>query len=66
MWRYTQIECPYCGERQALTIDCSSEVQYYHKECWGCSRPMAVSITCSYGGELLSLKVEADTVTSEV
>lgn len=66
MRRNTQIECPYCGALQSLTISCSSEVQYYHKDCRLCNRPMAVCITCSYEGELLSLDVEPDTVASGV
>jgi len=64
MRHYTQIECPYCEASQSLTIDCSSEVQYYHKDCRLCYRPMAVSITCSYEGELLTLEVEPETVIS--
>lgn len=66
MRRYTHIECPFCGERQPLTIDCSSEVQYYHKECWTCCRAMAVNITCSYEGELLSVEVESEPVIPEM
>lgn len=57
MLRYPQIQCPYCGAGQTLILDCSSEVQDFYQDCCCCDRAMAILVTCSYEGELLSLEV---------
>jgi hypothetical protein len=39
------ISCPYCGEINALEIDCSSGSQDYIEDCQVCCRPMNVYIS---------------------
>lgn len=39
-----EIECPYCGERIGLVVDCSAGAQEYIEDCQVCCRPMAVRV----------------------
>ena len=43
------IDCPYCGERIELSIDCSIEVQEYVEDCSVCCRPIIVTVTTAEG-----------------
>lgn len=46
----TRIDCPYCGERIALVIDCSIAAQEYVEDCPVCCRPMSLYVTVSDDG----------------
>jgi len=41
----TEIDCPYCGERVQLLIDCSVDVQDYIEDCQVCCRPIYLHVT---------------------
>jgi len=34
------IQCPYCGERISILVDCSVEDQSYIEDCEVCCRPI--------------------------
>ena len=46
----TEIQCPYCGERIELEIDCSAGSQDYIEDCQVCCRPMVVRLTIDTDG----------------
>jgi hypothetical protein len=46
----TDIQCPYCGERIELDIDCSAGTQDYIEDCRVCCRPMVVRVTIDEDG----------------
>ena len=39
------IECPYCGERITLAVDCSVGSQEYIEDCQVCCRPISLHVT---------------------
>lgn len=39
------IDCPYCGERIELVIDCSVGEQEYVEDCQVCCRPITIRVT---------------------
>jgi len=45
-----EIECPYCGERIYLLIDCSIDTQDYIEDCQVCCRPMAIHVMVNEEG----------------
>jgi hypothetical protein len=45
-----EIECPYCGERLCLMIDCSIDSQDYIEDCQVCCRPMNIHVTVNEEG----------------
>jgi hypothetical protein len=44
MLESTEIQCPYCGERIEVEIDCSAGSQDYIEDCQVCCRPMVVRV----------------------
>ena len=38
----TYIDCPYCGERIEIVVDCSVEYQEYIEDCAVCCRPITL------------------------
>lgn len=44
------IDCPYCGERIDLIIDCSIGEQEYVEDCQVCCRPMSLRVTIDEEG----------------
>jgi hypothetical protein len=38
------IDCPYCGERIELVIDCSIGNQEYIEDCQVCCRPISLYV----------------------
>ena len=45
----TNVQCPYCGETFALTIDTSQGETETTEDCTVCCRPIAFSIECEPG-----------------
>lgn len=45
----TDVQCPYCGETFALTIDTSQGETETTEDCTVCCRPIAFSIECEPG-----------------
>lgn len=39
----TYIDCPYCGERIEIVVDCSVEYQEYIEDCAVCCRPITLA-----------------------
>ena len=39
----TFVDCPYCGERIEVVVDCSVEFQEYIEDCAVCCRPITLS-----------------------
>ncbi|OOZ40517.1 hypothetical protein BOW53_07325 [Solemya pervernicosa gill symbiont] len=47
------VDCPYCGEKIDLTIDCSTGVDAYVEDCQVCCRPMNVIVGFDLSGKPL-------------
>lgn len=47
-----KVDCPYCGERIELLIDCSVAQQDYIEDCQVCCRPICVEVTVDHQGQL--------------
>jgi DNA-directed RNA polymerase subunit RPC12/RpoP len=45
-----EIECPYCGERITLLVDCSVGSQEYIEDCQVCCRPINLYLTVDEDG----------------
>ena len=45
-----EIECPYCGERITLLIDCSVDSQEYIEDCQVCCQPINLHVTVNEEG----------------
>lgn len=46
------VQCPYCGEPNAIIIDCSVTEQSYFEDCQVCCRPMNVSVSLPQNGDV--------------
>ncbi len=44
------IQCPYCGEKIEIIIDCSVNSQDYIEDCFVCCRPINLTITVDNEG----------------
>ena len=49
------IDCPYCGERIEMVVDCSVPDQEYIEDCSVCCRPIVV-IVAAFEGEVVSIE----------
>lgn len=45
-----EIDCPYCGERLSLLVDCSVANQEYIEDCQVCCRPISLQVMVSAAG----------------
>jgi len=45
-----EADCPYCGERIGLLVDCSVAEQSYIEDCPVCCRPMQVFVAVGDDG----------------
>jgi hypothetical protein len=50
----TDVECPWCGEYYATTVDTSQGGYVTTEDCAVCCRPIALTVSCE-PGEILSL-----------
>jgi hypothetical protein len=50
----TDVQCPYCGETFAMTVDTSQGGYATTEDCTVCCRPIAFSIECE-PGEVLAV-----------
>ena len=55
----SSIDCPYCGERIELSIDCSVEHQEYVEDCSVCCRPITVTVE-SLDGEVVDIAARTE------
>jgi hypothetical protein len=46
------IECPYCGERIEIVVDCSVDDQEYVEDCAVCCRPITINAMVDDDGEI--------------
>ena len=51
----TYVDCPYCGERIEVVVDCSVEYQEYIEDCAVCCQPWRVSVTYDEGQATVSI-----------
>nr|WP_139559481.1 CPXCG motif-containing cysteine-rich protein [Methylotetracoccus oryzae] len=49
------IQCPYCGERIEVVVDCSVGDHEYVEDCSVCCRPITLSVVAS-DGEVASIE----------
>jgi len=42
---YVTLFCPYCGEKNTLTVERTDSVQLYHEDCQVCCRAMLVEVS---------------------
>ncbi len=54
------IQCPYCGERLDLMIDCTAGSQTYYEDCQVCCSPIEVSVTVDACGNLSRVTSKRD------
>ena len=45
---YLDCDCPWCGERLEMTIDCSAGDQDYIEDCQICCAPILVTVRMSH------------------
>jgi len=50
----TDVQCPYCGEYFAMSVDTSQGAYETTEDCTVCCRPIAFSIECE-PGEVLAV-----------
>jgi len=58
-----EIECPYCGERITLLIDCTAGSQDIIEDCQVCCRPINLHVAVEEDG-LPAVKVRRDDETA--
>jgi Cysteine-rich CPXCG len=46
------LDCPYCGERIEVVVDCSVDEQEYVEDCAVCCRPIALAISIDTDGNI--------------
>ncbi|HET6406619.1 MAG TPA: CPXCG motif-containing cysteine-rich protein [Chthoniobacteraceae bacterium] len=51
-----QVQCPYCGEMFAISVDTSQGSYVTTEDCSVCCRPIAFDIACE-PGEVISVGV---------
>lgn len=53
------ISCPYCGESQTVSVDCSTSSYDFIEDCTVCCRPIELHAEID-GGKLSSLHARRD------
>ena len=54
------LDCPYCGESFATTVDLSAGSQRYIEDCAVCCRPIEVILRVGDDDELLGIDTATD------
>ena len=49
------LNCPYCGEKLEILVDCSAGNQRYIEDCQVCCAPIEIEVEIDFSGQLLSL-----------
>jgi len=44
------VDCPYCGERLFIDVDCSVPEQNYIEDCQVCCRPIVINVVVDSEG----------------
>lgn len=55
MLELVTLDCPYCGESFASSVDFSAGAQSYTEDCAVCCRPIVVVVAVDDEGELESV-----------
>ena len=50
----TSMDCPYCGERIEILIDCSVPRQSYIEDCSVCCKPISLDVSTEDGIEVVA------------
>jgi Cysteine-rich CPXCG len=45
-----ELDCPYCGERIEVIVDCSVDYQEYVEDCAVCCRPITLAVAIGIDG----------------
>lgn len=45
----TEVDCPFCGERFTIVVDCSVDEQTYYEDCFVCCRAIRFRVRCEDG-----------------
>jgi transcription elongation factor Elf1 len=56
----TEIECPYCGESQAVNIELTMAHQSYTEDCQVCCKPMILNIEVDYETEQVHIYAQQE------
>jgi len=54
------IDCPYCGERINILIDCSISQQQYVEDCQVCCAPILIGVVIDESSQIESVSVRQE------
>lgn len=60
MLEFVSLDCPYCGESFASSVDISAGAQRYVEDCAVCCRPIVVVVNVDDAGELESVSTRRE------
>ncbi len=60
MLELVTLDCPYCGESFASSVDISAGAQSYVEDCAVCCRPIVVVVNVDDSGELESVSTRRE------
>ncbi len=60
MLEQLDIDCPYCGEVVAASVDCSAGSHDFIEDCSVCCRPIEFHAEIDGDGQLTNLQVRRD------
>lgn len=55
------LDCPYCGERIEVVVDCSVDYQEYVEDCAVCCRPIVLAVSVDADGGVTLLPRDENT-----
>jgi hypothetical protein len=60
MLEWITVMCPYCGESQETSVDCSAGSQCYVEDCQICCQPMVFNVQVETDGSLGAVDVRQE------
>lgn len=55
------VDCPYCGERIEVVVDCSVDYQEYIEDCAVCCRPITLAVAIDPDGDITVMPRDENT-----
>ncbi len=55
-----EIDCPFCGERIGVLIDCSAGTQQYTEDCHVCCSPIVLTIEIDPDGHISGVEANQE------
>lgn len=55
-----EVECPYCGESQFISVELITEHQNYTEDCQVCCKPMVLNIEVDYETEQVQIYAQQE------